>query len=122
MYNQAEYSAGSPSIVPHLLAGAGAYTTRKVTLVSGQNVEAGTVLGKITTGGKYTTSLSASSDGSQTPDMIAAQDCDASGGDKEMLVFETADSLVATALTIGTGHTLASIREGLRAKGLLIDD
>ena len=105
-----------------MLAGAGAYTTRKVTLVSGQNVEAGTVLGKITTGGKYTTSLSASSDGSETPDMIAAQDCDASGGDKEMLVFETADSLVATALTIGTGHTLASIREGLRVKGLLIDD
>lgn len=122
MYNQAEYSAGSPFIPKHLIAGAGAYTTRKVTLVSGQNVTAGAVLGKITTGGKYTLSLSAAEDGSQTPDMIAAHDCDASGGDKEMLVFETADSLAATALTIGTGHTLASIREGLRVKGLLIDD
>lgn len=96
-------------------------TTRKVTVLSGQNLVAGTVIGKITASSKYVKSLSASSDGSETPDMVLAQDCDASSGDKEAIAYETA-TVVASALTLGTGHTVASIRAGLRAKGIKIDD
>lgn len=69
----------------------------------------------------YKTSLAAATDGSQTPVFIAAQDCDATGGDTEMIVYETG-KFAGSALTLGTGHTVASIREGLRAKGILIDD
>lgn len=92
-------------------------THRSVTLVSGQNLLRGALLGKITSGGKYTLSLSASSDGSQTPDVILAEDCDASGGDKTALVYETG-VFNTNAMNIGASHTAASVREGLRAKGI----
>jgi hypothetical protein len=120
MYDNAAYTQGSTFAVKQLLAN-GNYTTRKVTLLSGQNQVAGAVLGKITSGGKYKLSLSAASDGSEVPDMILAHDCDASGGDKECIVIETGN-VVGTALTLGASHTIASIREGLRVKGILIDD
>lgn len=97
----------------HLLVGRG------VTIASGQNLVRGAVLGKITASGKYNLSLSAAADGSQTPDLILAEDCDATGGDKTALAYERGD-FNANALTLGTGHTVASIREGLRAKGITI--
>ena len=71
--------------------------------------------------GKYKLSLAAAVDGSQTPDMVLAYDADASAGDLEAIAYETTN-VVAGALTLGTGHTVASIREGLRLKGILIDD
>lgn len=69
----------------------------------------------------YKKSLAAATDGSQEPDLVLAQDCDASGGATEAVAYETA-TVVSTALTLGTGHTVASIREGLRLKGIKIDD
>ena len=85
----------------------------KGVLISGQNLVRGAVLGKITTGGKLTLSLSASSDGSQVPFAILAHDCDASAADKECIVYE-AGTFNELALTLGTAHTIASIRAGLR--------
>jgi len=119
-YDQASYGQETTQLTKNILADDD-YTTRKVVIASGQNIIAGTVLGKITASGKYITSLSAAADGSQTPDFVAATDVDATGGDKEAIVYETA-TLVATALTLGASHTIASIREGLRVKGILIDD
>lgn len=97
----------------HLLVG------RKVTILSGQNVVRGAVLGKITSGGKYVLSLSASSDGSQTPDAVLGEDCDASAGDKQAMAYFRGD-FNSAALTLGTAHTVASITEGLRAKGIAV--
>lgn len=119
-YDNAAYSQGDTFAVKQILAD-GNYTTRKVTILSGRSLIAGTVLGKITSGGKYITSLSAAVDGSQTPDFVLAHDCDATSADAEALVYETG-TLVGTALTLGASHTIASIREGLRVKGILIDD
>jgi hypothetical protein len=100
-----------------LIAGPMPLAERKITLISGQNLPRGAVLGKITASGKYTLSLSASGDGSQTPDLILAAACDASGGDKEAIAYSRGDFNEA-ALTIGTAHTADSIREGLRGKGI----
>lgn len=97
----------------HLLVG------RKVTIISGQNLTRGAVLGKITASGKYNLSLSGASDGSQTPDLILAENCDASSGDKVALAYARGD-FNANALTLGTAHTVASITEGLRAKGITL--
>lgn len=99
---------------------AGSIKSRKYTLVSGQNVVRGAVLGVITTGGKLALSLSGASDGSQTPFGIAADDVNASGGDKEILVYVNG-TFNEHALTLGTAHTLASIREGLRGKGIILE-
>lgn len=102
-----------------LVAGDMELLARKITLISGQNLVRGAVLGKITASGKYNLSLSAAGDGSQTPDLILAEDCDASGGDKPAIAYATG-IFAQEALTIGTAHTADSIREGLRGKGIHI--
>lgn len=96
----------------HLLVG------RVVTVKSGQNVARGAVVGK-DDDGKYLLSAAGASDGSQTPDLIMAEACDATAGDKTALAYARGD-FNANALTLGTGHTVDSIREGLRAKGITI--
>ncbi|UZW55549.1 head decoration protein [Sphingobium sp. JS3065] len=70
--------------------------------------------------GKYKLSLAAAVDGSETPDLILSYDVDASDGDVEAIAYETGN-FASTALTLGTGHTIDSIRAGLRDKGITID-
>lgn len=92
-----------------MLLGGFPVLTRTVTIVSGAGVLArGTVLGKITTGGKYKTSLTASGDGSETPKRILAEAVDASSGDVVAEVYETG-IFDASKLTIGTGHDADSV-------------
>lgn len=69
----------------------------------------------------YKESLAAATDGSQEPALVLAQDADASSADVEAVAYETG-TFAVDALTIGTGHTAASIREALRGKGILLDD
>ncbi len=64
-------------------------------------------------------SLAAATDGSQVPDLVLSHPVDASDGPVEAIAYETAH-VAGSGLTLGTGHTLASIREGLRLKGITI--
>lgn len=86
-----------------------------ITLLSGQNLLRGAVLGKITAGGKYTLSASAAADGSQTPVAILAEDTNAAAGDKATVAYFRGD-FNASAVTLGVGHTVASIKDGLRLR------
>lgn len=90
-----------------------------VTLISGQNLKRGALLGQITTGGKYTLSLSASSDGSETPAAVLAQDCDASAGDQACLAYIRGDFNDA-GVVFGASHTAATTAAGLRDRGIFI--
>lgn len=90
-----------------------------ITLLSGQNLKRGAVLGKVTASGKYVLSLSAASDGSQTPVAVLAIDCDASGGDKATEAYFRGD-FMSSGLILGASHTLASIKAGLRALNIEI--
>lgn len=92
---------------------------RKVTIITGQVLTRGTVLGKITASSKYNKSLSAAADGSQVPDLILAEDVDATAADVTVLAYARGD-FTTNALAIGAGHTAASIAEGLRAKGITL--
>ena len=92
---------------------------RKVIVLTGQVLSCGAVLGTITASGKTILSLSAAADGSQTPDLILAEDVDATDSDVTALAYERGD-FNALAVTLGTGHTVASVREGLRAKGITL--
>jgi len=94
-------------------------SSRQITLISGQDLTRGALLGKITASGKYTLSLSGSSDGSETPDLILAQDTDASGGDVVTIAYERGD-FDENEITFGTAHDADSVREGLRAKGIFL--
>lgn len=68
---------------------------------------------------KYKLSAAAATDGSQTPCLVLAQAADASSADVEAIAYETGQ-VVGSALTLGAGHTIDSIREGLRKQGILI--
>ncbi len=50
---------------------------RSVTILSGQNLVRGALIGMVTASSKYVLSLSGAADGSQVPDLILAEDCDA---------------------------------------------
>lgn len=67
--------------------------------------------------GKYVQSLAAALDGSQTPDLILADTTDASAGDKTTVAYVNG-SFIEAGLILGAGHTLDSIREGLRVKDI----
>lgn len=113
-------SYSTTSIVPDaLIAGnADLLVHESITLLSGQNLTRGTVLG-VNGSSKYLKSLSAAGDGSQTPVAVLAEDCDASAGDKTTVAYFRGD-FRADKLVLGTAHTLASIKTGLRAKGIWI--
>lgn len=100
-----------------LLVGENPVISRQITLITGQNLTRGAVLGKITASGKYTLSLSASADGSQVPDCVLAEDTNATAADKLTVAYFVA-GVNESKLTIGTGHTAASIKEGLRVKDI----
>lgn len=114
-------SFGTTAVVPDALIAGNAHLLvhESITLLSGQVCVRGTVLGKITASGKYVKSLSAAADGSQTPFAILAEDCDATGGDKVTVAYFRGD-FRADKLTLGTAHTLASIKQGLRDKNIEI--
>ncbi len=118
---QPTYNADVASISPQNIF-ASDYPAKRlaITIASGAgSLIAGTVLGKVTASGKYVKSASASSDGSQTPLVILTEDVDATSADKVSVAYETGD-FVESFLILGTGHTIASIRDGLRARGIFI--
>lgn len=93
-------------------------TDGTLTLIAGQNLSRGALLGKITASGKLTLSLNASSDGSQNPYAILAENCNA-----------VADSICAVYLAgefdqgqviFGTGQTIANTKDALRVLGIFL--
>lgn len=89
----------------------GSISREEVTIVSGQNLAAGTVVGKITASGKYTAYDDDNADGSETAAGILYAAVDASGGDKKGVIIarhaEVADSLLVWAGTNDAGDKTA---------------
>lgn len=69
--------------------------------------------------GKLKLSLAAATDGSQTPISILAEDTDATAADVECVEYLTGD-FNQDALTYGTGHTAASVADGLRDRSIFL--
>ncbi len=93
--------------------------TRTVKLLSGQNVERGAALGRVTASGRYKWSASADGDGSQTITVIAAEDMDATGGDKDIMVHLRGD-FKENMIKFNTGHSATSTFEALAARGICL--
>ena len=83
----------------------GSISLDKITLILGQNLKAGTVLGKITASGKYTLHDNAAADGSQNAAAVLFQDCDASAADKATVAVTRLAELNANHLTYKAGIT-----------------
>jgi hypothetical protein len=83
------------------------------------DLKRGTVLGRITTGGKWTVSASAASDGSQVPRGILAYDVPDPGGDFSVAIYDMG-SFVSEKLIYGTGHSASTVEAALRAASIPI--
>lgn len=83
-----------------LSEGNGARSRETVTLISGQDLAAGTLLGKISASGKYTAYSDGASNGSQTVAAILYDNVDASAGDKAAVVVAR-DAEVSSAMITG---------------------
>lgn len=93
-----------------LIAGDYPVQTTSVTVVSGQNVVRGTVMGRITSGGKYAASVrGTASDGSEVAVGIIAVDCDASGGDKTNVPLFVSGEFNTAHCTLPGTHTQATV-------------
>ena len=112
---------GTQSGRDNLLAGDFPIVTDSETIISGQNLVRGTLLGKITASGKMTKSLSASSDGSQTPRAILAKDIDASAADKIGPVYVSGE-FNQNQVVYGSAHTAASVKQALKALSIFLKD
>ena len=95
----------------------GELVSKRVALAAGQNLLRGTVLGKVTATGKYVLSAADAVDGSQIPDVVLAEDTDATAGDRSTVGYVNA-TLNEAKLILGPGQTLEAIKECLRVKRL----
>ena len=66
-----------------------------VTVVSGQNLTVGTVVGKISASGKYTAYDNDAATGEQAAAGILLFDCDASGGDAKGVILARGPAVVS---------------------------
>jgi hypothetical protein len=97
-----------------------------VTLISGQNLKCGAVLGQITTGGKFTLHAAGASDGSQNAKAVLLFDTDASGGDTKAVVLARGPAVVSNQALIFAGGISAPNRAtaiaALAALGIVARD
>lgn len=119
MYSRASFASTSSTPMVTLIR-SGAPNTKKVTLLAGAVYPIGAVLGIVDASKKAVISAAAAGDGSQMPQYVLSYTVDATGGDVEAMAVETGD-LIGSQLVLGDGHTLASIRPGLRDKGITFE-
>jgi hypothetical protein len=80
----------------------------KGVLISGQNLNVGTVLGKITVSGKYTLHNNAASDGSEVAAAILYNTTDASAGDTACTVLTRLAEVAEAKLIFKSGISVAN--------------
>jgi hypothetical protein len=120
MYSRASFASTSSTAMVTLIR-SGAPNTKKVTLLAGAVYPIGAVLGIVDASKKAVISAAAAAaDGSQKPQYVLSYSVDATGGDVEAMAIETGD-LIGSQLVLGAGHTLASIRAGLRDIGITFE-
>lgn len=113
----APLSSTQTYVADKLIAGDYPRVTATVTIASGANLTRGALLGRITSGGKYTLSLAAASDGSQTPVAVLADDAAAAAADVLAPIYFTGQ-FNSDAVTFGTGWTAATAAPTLRDAGI----
>lgn len=100
-----------------LLAGDQPRVEEEVTILSGQDLERGAVLGIVSASGKWILSDDGAVDGSEVPRGVLAETADATGGDLEAVIYRTGE-FAESEVTLGGAHTIASIREGCADLGI----
>lgn len=102
----------------NLIAGDFPLVSDEVTVISGQDLARGAVMGKITASGKYTACDVLASDGSETPDVVLSEATDASGGDVTKAPVYLSGEFNASLLTFGATTDAALTKVAMRTKSL----
>ena len=103
-----------------LIAGDLKLVTAPITIASSAALTRGTVLGQITTGGKYIKSVKSASDGSQVPTAILADDTDASGGDVVGAPVYLMGEFNGNKLVIDASWTVTTVTTALRPSSIFV--
>lgn len=105
-----------------LIAGDFPIITDTGTILSGENLSRGAVLGIVTASGKYRLcdADTPATDGSQDPKAILVEDVDASGGDVTDAPIYLAGEFNENKLTMKASTTIAQIKAALRALSIFI--
>lgn len=106
----------------NLVVGSLPTITNKETIVSGQDVSRGCVLGKITSGGKLTACDHTAQDGSATPYAVLVEDCDASLADKTNIAVYVLGCFNSDKLSFGGSSTISDLKAAMRLVGLYVQD
>lgn len=101
----------------NLLAGEFPRVTEKVTVLTGNNLVAGTVVGVVTASGKVVAVDDSLANGAQNPYAVLADDVDASAADAEGIVY-LSGHFNENALVFGDDDTIADHRAALRGLGI----
>lgn len=116
----ADFTTEGTSSVDNLGGGDFPRATDDIVVLTGQGVLVrGSVLGVVTASGKAKLSASAAADGSQNPKYILAETVDTTGGDVVAPIYKSG-AFNERAVTLGTGHTIASIRDALEDRGIYL--
>lgn len=98
------------------------YSRNKITVLSGENLSLGAVLGKVTASGKYAEFDPDAADGTENAAGILTTDIDASAADKEGVAIVRDAMIVAEELvwegTVTAGEKTAALAE-LKALGII---
>jgi len=103
----------------NLIAGEFPRVTRIVTVTGAALLSRGAVLGQIDADGRFQLSDTSLTNGAENPEAILAEDVDATSGDVQAHVY-LAGEFNAPALTMGAGHTLASITKAFRQRSIFL--
>lgn len=90
-----------------------------ITVAAGQALAAGSVLGEVSASEEYALSESGASDGSEVPSLVLFEDIDTTEGAAPAEAMLAGD-VPASELTLGTGHTVESVRKALRPYCLFV--
>lgn len=110
-----------------LVAGQFRTVTDVETLLSGENVSRGGVLGKVTASGKLKLLDKNATDGSENPFAVAAQAVDATGGDENISCYLSGE-FASDKLSFVSGTVYGDVKDAMRTlcmyvkvPGVLVD-
>lgn len=109
--------AETPYNFDNLFAGDYYVVSETVTILSGENLERGTVLGKVTATGKMKIVNSANSDGSENPYAVLSDDVDASAADVVSAAYLSGE-YNENKLIVGGTDTVAQHKAAMRLLGM----
>ena len=96
--------------------------TFNATILTNQVLVRGTLLGKISSGGKLKALSSLSGDGSQNPYAILIEDIDTTGGDKVAKVYVSGDFNAAEVVLVYSSDEIATYINTCRYLGIYLQD